>query len=307
MAKNGGKVVSAKPIGFEPGDSIDDAILKKDPTKLSWNTTTDGNDSDGMIITLDYPKFNSLTLSMHPAFVSFRPIDALLQPIEFGEGNYLDGKLTVKGVDFAQRVYSKELLALRDIMRPGRGSFNVTLESLFQGYKDGSFQEKNPLSTYPGQKEFVSNIWRTAQGAEWQNLETVMERLSTPELVELYLSVNFAHTLTYYPQDSKTTFKRKLGDCKAYAIFAHDALAPKGYNVSLYTMDPKSPNGHTILLVDRGKEGMYTLTTSVNASIRQGLVGPFKSFTEIDRAFGYAGRPSINETKGGLFNRFMFN
>lgn len=154
-------------------------------------------------------------------------------------------------------------------------------------FEEGSWRVNDPLSNYTLPR-LLRTAWDFSHEERWSDFREVVNRLNSPELFAMFMNSKFTYKITYYPQRSKITIKTGIGDCKAYAIAAYDCLRNAGYDVYLFSMDYKSMTGHTICVIDMGKE-LYTLDNN------RGLAGPFASREEIMRRFGYEGRISIRE------------
>jgi hypothetical protein len=137
-----------------------------------------------------------------------------------------------------------------------------------------------------------------ANNSKWRGFDAVTDRLNAPELVGWWMRKNFRYAKRDKPQPAKVTFATHQGDSKAYAIFAYHCLSRAGYEPFLYTMDPKSPYGHTVCVYQ--DDGSYfTLDYK-----KRGQAGPFRSMDAISEAFGFAGKDAYIESLAAMNARF---
>jgi len=170
---------------------------------------------------------------------------------------------------------------------PGNVSTDVLKKVIIYHYFE------NPRIFTKNHKELMMKALNNEINNRWNDFDTVINRINSPELVEKYLE-DYEYRRMYMPQSPKTTIKTKQGDCKAYAILACTALKTSGHKAYLYTMDPKSMAGHTICVFK--EERLYTLDNTA------GLRGPFETLSHIDNKWGYS--YGIVESVPELYNRF---
>ena len=148
-----GRVYNAQPIGFEQGeDEIDYAKLKQ-RGDIIWNSTANDKDTDGMIVTFEYPIHKEILLHINGQLLRFTLSDLLSKnKLMFAEKDGLDG---LEGKLIIRNAYktdlTPELLALKEMVLAGKGDneFSAPLQALLWGYMDGKFKEgDNPFETY---------------------------------------------------------------------------------------------------------------------------------------------------------------
>jgi hypothetical protein len=121
---------------------------------------------------------------------------------------------------------------------------------------------------------------------KWKKFSDVVDRLSSPRLLCLYMSKKFTY---YYPkpyreQTAEETFATKRGDCGNQSRFAQYCLFRNGYEAYwLYIQWRPDGSGHVCCLY-RDKDGKWyfhdnTLTTAL------GIFGPFPTVKEAEGEF----------------------
>jgi hypothetical protein len=286
-------VISAEPVGFELGDKIDNEVLEKD-ANLRWKSTVGPGDTDGVIVTLQYPKYKELYIEIGNTGnwkqLSFTLADALTKGVVFNKKDGLDGKLTIKN---AYKVdLPEELFALRDIVLAGENDFRFSapLQALLWAYMDGYFKEgDNPLKNYRNALDFVRPIWGNMKGPRWRKFEDVTLRLNLPELLYHYEKENFNYrgyltSMESSPQWSPTYIFIHMDEennCIAYASFTKYCLRKAGYKAWISFVPLRAREYHVFVLFKK-KDGIYILDAG-RSNI--GLLGPFPNEAEAKRLY----------------------
>lgn len=210
-----GKALSAEPISFEEEDKVYHTLLKQRGV-VRWKSKAGGGDKDGLIVTLDCPRYRKLSLHISGIMVEFNLEDVLLKELLFDRSSGLKGQLTI-GNAYQKRL-SPELIAIREMVLSGEPDpkFSAPLQALLWGFMDGSFKQgENPLKKYTGVVEFIKPLWNKMNGPRWTDFEAVGNRLNTPELFDYWVDnkIKFGPRNVRHTKPSKQTFKDLSGDC----------------------------------------------------------------------------------------------
>jgi len=80
---------------------------------------------------------------------------------------------------------------------------------------------------------------------DWEDFDTVVERLNSPELVDYYEQSQFQwvdwRTLPTWPVSTRYVFKNGKGDCTVIADFTALCLSKAGYKAYEYKVAPTRP------------------------------------------------------------------
>ena len=277
-----GMIVDAEPIGFEPGDNLD--FNKKHGKYASprWKSKSNKNDTDGVLLTLRYSSDNQLNIYINNKSINVSKSDIQVKgKLEFNKKDGLDGTLTIKNA--YETDLTPELFALREMTRAGKGpKYSAMFEAMWMGFRDGHFKEgDNPFENYKGPVELVKPIWGDMKGADWEDFDTVVDRLNTPELVDYYEKKNF--TYKYYisgtnqepGSHARMIFKDKNGNCDKYTTFTVKCLKNAGYKAwSEFVITKRGQPHFTTLFINNNMiyilDGAF-FNNDPNSSIR----GPF--------------------------------
>ncbi|MCX5734069.1 MAG: hypothetical protein NTW68_07075 [candidate division NC10 bacterium] len=270
---------SIVPIDFEASDKV--TLLNK--TERTAEIGIEGllgkGDSDGLDLIFSSSNMTRLTIRLDANYDVEIPSDATNLELD-------------KTLDF-QTILDQ---AIEQGLKHGDFRYSPSLEALMWHLMDN----KDPGSIASSSiKDFTMKVWDGMDGQRWSDPNQVILRLNDPELVALYMSGHFGYRTTYKPQDFSTTIKTGIGDCKAYAIVACEAMSRASYDHFLFTMDPQSPRGHTICVFRQDSGELWTLDNT-----RHGLSGPYESESQIKRAFNYPNAMSLKETLYQIFFRF---
>lgn len=272
-----GKVLDAKPIGFEQGKvEIDKEYLKK-YADLKWKSLINPGDTDGIIFTLeDYPMYGKFSFSINGKELSFTLAQILVKPLVFDEMYGLEGKLVIKNA--SENRLTPELFALKDMVLTGKGNhrFSAPLQALLWGYMDGRFKENdNPLENYMDALEFVKPIWGNMKGPRWEKASEIISRLNSPELIEYYIKKKIKYE--YYHGRFKSpsgVVTSKGANCEDTSEFVVHCLRQAGYQANtLIVRSSIDPKGHTIAHFE-DKGNIFIMD---NGRLR----GPYKSWREV--------------------------
>jgi hypothetical protein len=278
-----GKILDVQPIGCEQGeDEIDQESWRK-AGNLSWKSLAGQEDTDGIAFSLEFPLHKKLEVSINKQVLRFSPADVSAQDLVFDEKDGLKGRLIVKNA--RKTNFSKELLALRDMVLAGKGDqrFSAPLQALLWGYMDGYFRDAdNPFKNYYGPLDFVKPIWGKMEGQRWEDFETVTSRLNLPELVDYYELMKFKYIYSSSRGEdilAVTIFKERKGSCGFYASFAKYCLRKAGYDAAGLRFRWGVEAHHIVVYTEKGKH--YSLD---RARRKVGILGPFDTIAEILKA-----------------------
>ena len=286
------KVLDAKPVNFEPNDAIYYEFLKEYGT-LKWKSTVDSDDTDGLMVTLKYPAGDKvITLSINDQSVSFTKAEIFSKNhLSFNENNGLEGTLIIKNA--SETNLSPELYTIRDMVLAGEGDYKCSsaLRALLEKYKIGDLKEgDNPFENYRGPVEFVGPILDSFKGTEKDNFEYIVSWLKTPELIDYYEKGNFTYEhwlsgsnwMTTPESDPKFIFKRKSGNCVAYAFFTDYCLSKAGYKAWIEYIIGSEDH---VAPMFKTEKGTYILDNAYFRRESSGLKGPFNSVGEARKQF----------------------
>ena len=148
---------------------------------------------------------------------------------------------------------------------------------------------ENPRIFTKNHKTFMINALNNEFNNRWNNFDTVVDRLNSPELVDYWINSNIVYK--YFKGNTRSAtsvFKSKIGDCDDLANFGRVALSRGGYSVfgrRVYN----GPDDAHIGLATKLEDGSYSLLIDFS---RGGNTkrGPFKTLKEVDSALGYGNR-----------------
>lgn len=113
------------------------------------------------------------------------------------------------------------------------------LQGLLWVAYDRGFDGYNPLKNY-SLTGLIENAWKNTTTSQsyaserWQNFNEVVDRLSSPKLVEIYMQDNLSYSYTLYEAEgvksAKQIFDDKKGACYDHALLAGYCLKKNGYD-----------------------------------------------------------------------------
>jgi len=279
------KILDVKPIEFEQGEDEMDQESWRKTGNVSWKSVAGQGDTDGIAFRLTFPLHKKIDVKVNKKGLGFSLADLSAQDLVFDQKEGLNGTLVVKNVHKTK--FSKELLALKDMVLAGKGDqrFSAPLQALLWGYMDGYFRDgDNPFKNYYGPLDFVKPIWGKMEGHRWEDFETVTSRLNLPELVDYYEFMKFKYVYSVNRGEDTlavTIFKEGKGSCGHYASFAKYCLRKAGYDAAglRFRWGGDKEAHHIVVYAEKGKH--YSLD---RARRKVGILGPFNSIAELLKA-----------------------
>lgn len=271
-----GKILNVEPIEFEKGDEIH-LTTSGD---LTWKSITDAEDTDGIIVTLNYPLHENIMFGMNEEPLDFTIGEVLTKELVFDKDDGLKGKLIIKNA--LKSSIETESFIIKDMVLSGEGEYRYSspLQALLWGYMDGKFKEgDDPLKDYKGLVEFVKPIWGEMEGKRWRDFDAVTSRLNAPGLVDHYTRQKISYE--YYIGDKKTNswvFKTKKANCADTSEWIAECLTRAGYESGTVSVYSSRPEGHRICYF-KDKDKIFIIDNGKNHPI--GIRGPFESFKDI--------------------------
>ncbi len=278
-----GKVISAEPLGFEPGeDKINYKELEKGA--LDWVSYSGKKDLDALTFAFTFPQSGKVGLHVNKAILEIEKSKFLSKgQITFDENDGLEGTLIIKNADgnLAPEVY-----AIRDMVLSGESDFRFSapLQALLWGYMDGKFKKgDNPLKNYQSALEFVKPIWGDMKGPRWSYEEAVLSGRVGSD----FRLLNYHNTMKIKDEDyigpwksPKRVYESGFANCQDASKFSRDAVEAAGYRKTylLWVDHPSDPRGHVILAVEKRENEVYVIN---KPGWRHLLEGPFNSINEI--------------------------
>ena len=232
-------IVRTESIGFEPGeDEIYYKVISSGEKDLRWRSKVNLDDSDGVIIYLDYSARKKISLNVNREVLTFSLADVSAKDkLVFAEKDGLKGTLTIQNA--YKTNLSPELLMLKDMVLSGEGEYRSSpaLRALFKGYMDGKFKEgDNPLKNYQDIAEFVMRVLDYMRGEEFRNYEYTSSWMGDPRIFDSYINKNYRKiTLPESKSHSVSdVFNSKEAWCGEMGMMGIDMVNPHGFNGNLY-------------------------------------------------------------------------
>lgn len=277
-----GGFISVSPIDFEPGEDnlTFDTSLGNYSTPI-WKSKVNHNDTDGLIITLKYPK-DWIDLHLNGGQdIRFTKADIYNnKKLVFDGIHRLPGTLTIE--KFNDDGLSPELRAVREMTLAGKGDhrYSALWEALLKGYEKRIFKEgDNPLRNYKGPVELVKLVWGNMNGPEWNNSKDIKEKLNTEELIDYWVRKNIIFDdYIGSRKTNKSVIKSKKSNCYDTSELIFSLLRKIGKKAGILWVRSTKPEGHVIpYFEDRG-----SFFVMDNGRLNpKGITGPYESLKKI--------------------------
>lgn len=149
--------------------------------------------------------------------------------------------------------------------------------------------EYNPSIFSGAARKVIMNAKKS--GPRWNDFSTVKDRLNAPELVNLYIKLNYSYRFEHGMccQAPKTTFTEKSGCCVCLALLGKRFLDNAGYKTFIRHLKGSRCQHGVLVTVFKGE---YYIVVDFTKSGNNAMSGPFKNISEVDNEISkFTGTP----------------